>query len=223
MQIDYQHPKTAPRPDAFSIASFTCGCLFFVPLITGLFAAILGVIGLRRTRDPRFKGRVLARAGLMLGSASFVLWTLYVSIFFIPNLLEAREQAHRIACASQMRTIGYLILMYSNENRGFLPPDLETLLTTQAAPPGFLDCPNAKRAYIYVADRANQRYWDLVTQVASAELMLYEPMTNHDGEGMNMLFGDGHVEFVAPDVAEKLIAEANSDTTPATQRSESAP
>jgi len=46
-------------------------------------------------------------------------------------------------------------------------------------------------------------------------VLLYEPLANHDNDGMNILFGDGHVEFVHPAEARRLIASLPS-TNPAT-------
>jgi hypothetical protein len=53
------------------------GILGCVPLLTGLLAVIFGIAGIRTTRDPRFGGRGLAIAGLVLGLASLIGWSLF--------------------------------------------------------------------------------------------------------------------------------------------------
>jgi prepilin-type N-terminal cleavage/methylation domain-containing protein/prepilin-type processing-associated H-X9-DG protein len=40
----------------------------------------------------------------------------------LPALNKAREQAKKVACASNMRQIGTAIQMYANDNRGWMPP-----------------------------------------------------------------------------------------------------
>ena len=37
------------------------------------------------------------------------------------------------------------------------------------------------------------------------DIVLYEKPDAHHGDGMNMLYGDGHVEFQRMDMAKKLI------------------
>ena len=57
-----------------AVASLICGILGCVPFITGLLAVILGIIGMRRTRDPKYTGRGMAVAGLVLGIISLLFW-----------------------------------------------------------------------------------------------------------------------------------------------------
>ena len=57
-----------------AVASLICGILGCVPLITGLLAVILGIVGLKKTKDPRYSGRGMAIAGLILGLISLVVW-----------------------------------------------------------------------------------------------------------------------------------------------------
>ncbi|MCC6422498.1 MAG: DUF1559 domain-containing protein [Phycisphaerales bacterium] len=39
----------------------------------------------------------------------------------LPSLNKAREQARAVACASNMRQIGIALMLYTHDNRGFLP------------------------------------------------------------------------------------------------------
>src|SRR6266550_1464930 len=57
-----------------AIAALIFGILGCVPLITGLIAIVCGFIGIRTTRDPRYSGRGMAVAGLILGLLSVVIW-----------------------------------------------------------------------------------------------------------------------------------------------------
>src|SRR5205085_8436409 len=55
-------------------AALIFGILGCVPLITGLIAIVCGFIGIRTTRDPRYSGRGMAVAGLILGLLSVLIW-----------------------------------------------------------------------------------------------------------------------------------------------------
>ena len=58
-----------------AVASLICGILGCVPLLTGLLAIILGIVGLRtNARATRYTGRGMAIAGLILGLISLIAW-----------------------------------------------------------------------------------------------------------------------------------------------------
>ena len=65
------------RANGAAIGSLVCGILGCVPWLTGVAAVILGIVGIRKTRDPRVGGKGMAIAGLILGGISIVAWTLY--------------------------------------------------------------------------------------------------------------------------------------------------
>lgn len=46
---------------------------------------------------------------------------LLISIL-LPSLARARQAANQIACASNMRQIGQILMMYVDQNKGYLPP-----------------------------------------------------------------------------------------------------
>ncbi len=41
----------------------------------------------------------------------------------LPTLSAAREQANRVKCSSNLRTLGQAVVMYANENKGWIPRD----------------------------------------------------------------------------------------------------
>jgi prepilin-type N-terminal cleavage/methylation domain-containing protein len=51
----------------------------------------------------------------------------------LPSLKKARETAVRTACASNLRQIHGAVVMYANENRGWLPPRYEVKKRTLTA------------------------------------------------------------------------------------------
>ena len=64
-----------PRTSGAAVTSLICGLLGCLPvLITSILAVIFGIIGIRTTRDPRYTGRGLAIAGLVLGIIGLLIW-----------------------------------------------------------------------------------------------------------------------------------------------------
>jgi hypothetical protein len=69
--------------------------------------------------------------------ASVVLW-------FGLAARKAHALADRQRCASQLIALGQAILLYSNENRGSLPPSWRELCVTQDIPSQIFVCPASK-------------------------------------------------------------------------------
>lgn len=175
----------------------------------------------RRKRGP---GRSIVLAAL-LTVAILVL----ISIF-IPSL-GPRNQSNGVRCASNLRQIGQAIQMYANDHGGKLPDDLATLFEAEDISQAVFVCPdtsdvpaagpttqaamNAMRqpgtvSYVYIGK-------GLTSSHLTADVVLaYEPLSNHNGTGMNVLFGDGHVEWVQGSLAQSVVSQGKSGQCPAT-------
>ncbi|CAN5476052.1 hypothetical protein BH09PLA1_BH09PLA1_10950 [soil metagenome] len=144
----------------------------------------------------------------------------FMASILLPSLNRARETANRVKCASNERQIGQAILLYSNDNKGKYPPDLGTLVVTEDITPEVFICPNSNTRVPKNWPQMNdQQKIDWVnsnssfiylgagmdnSQPADA-IVLYEQDRDHGPDGMNMLYGDGHVEFNFMDPAKKAI------------------
>ena len=120
-----------------------------------------------------------------------------------PSLLKARTQARRHACTSNLKCIGMALLMYSNDNKDKFPADLETLVNKKYLPPQMLICPATKPKVSYIYRGASVTVADIPSLI-----MVYEKSGNHDG-GRNVLFLDGHAEWVEEERFQKLIKKDN--------------
>src|SRR5439155_1160890 len=128
----------------------------------------------------------------------------------LPSLNRARETANRVKCASNERQIGMAIMLYANENKGKYPPDLGTLLRTQDITVEVFTCPssgntippevktgpmdvqvawvNGSASYVYLGA-------GMKNTAGAEQVVAYEKEDDHDQDGMNILYGDGHVEW----------------------------
>jgi prepilin-type processing-associated H-X9-DG protein len=221
---------TAVAALVFSILGLT-----ILPIIGAIVGIILGFIGLAKAKDPvpggERGGRGLAIAALSVGFASFFLWGILgcmISIL-LPSLNRARETANRVKCASNLRQIGMAELLYSNENRGQLSLDFAGILVTQDITADKFVCPSSNDtpapggtpqqqaqvlhqhcSYVYIPGQTN---------AASAEAVVaYEPLTNHDGDGANFLFGDGHVSWESEPTAAAMIRSLEAGQNPPATR-----
>jgi prepilin-type processing-associated H-X9-DG protein len=146
----------------------------------------------------------------------------------LPSLNRARETANRVKCASNMRQIGQGIILYANENKGNFPPDQGTIFLTQDIHHSRFICPSSgHEPNIAPSPRPNTPEYEkwrkdvaeainknsdyvypgkgMNFNVGAETIILYEKPDAHGGQGMNILYGDGHVEFMFMRDAQRLI------------------
>lgn len=75
LQVGYGYADAPRRTNGPAIASLVLGILGCVPFLTGLLAILLGIFGIRKTRDPSVGGKGLAIAGVILGIVSVLGWS----------------------------------------------------------------------------------------------------------------------------------------------------
>jgi prepilin-type processing-associated H-X9-DG protein len=169
-----------------------------------------------------------ASAGLALGAIEIAL-VLFIA-FTLPPLGRSRPAANRVKCMINLRQIGQGIFLYAMDNRGRFPPDLDALMLTQDLTFEVLVCPSTNDikargpttqatlhamhagpghcSYIYVGG-------SLTSQTVTAQhVVAYEPMSNHRGAGMNVLFGDGSVQFLNQAESTYVLAELKAGHNP---------
>lgn len=143
------------------------------------------------------------------------------------------EHLNRPRCALHLRQIGYTIQEYASDNAGHYPDDWGVLLLdeNESVSAGDFLCPSSDDdwptgattreiannlmqphhcSYIYFGK-------GLSTPVAPGRVIAAEQPENHDGKGMNVLFGDGQVKWVDKDEAAKLLATVAPVTQPTTR------
>lgn len=113
-------------------------------------------------------------------------------------MFESRHSSVRVRCISQLREIGMSIDDYAEAHEGHFPDSLASLRESEYSESSA--CPSQPGYdYIYYGR-------DLTWPAGEDVPILAEPLANHEGEGMNILFGDGSARFVDADEAEAILA-----------------
>jgi prepilin-type processing-associated H-X9-DG protein len=157
--------------------------------------------------QPR-RNRPIVIAGIVLTVLGLAAWA------FISTVNRAITNGNMVKCEDNMKVIGYAIRIYLNDYGGVYPPDFGTMLkaehekfenehitaacftcpaTLNSPPDGMTtdqaaDWVNKNADYIYIGA-------SLPGNVPDASIIAFEKDSNH-GDGMNVLFADGHVEFM---------------------------
>jgi len=200
----------------FAIAAVVFGCI----------ALFIG----RRDRDTGLRRRRQTALGIWGGLLGLTAPLLAYAA--TPRLVTCRETPPRAKCASNLRQIGQAAWLYANENGGRLPDDMADFFT-QDLVPGVFVCPATNDApaiaapttqatganveapghcsYVYLG-----KYW-MSDELTPHVVLAYEPLKNHQGRGMNVLYGDGHVDWLSAPEAIKLLSELNAGYNPPRQ------
>jgi predicted Zn finger-like uncharacterized protein/prepilin-type processing-associated H-X9-DG protein len=164
-----------------------------------------------------------AITGIVVGSIAVLLIPCLISIL-LPALNRAREQANRVKCASNLRQIGLACIIYANGQRdGAFPDSFQTLLKSGASlSPDVFVCPSSNdspptgASGINVPGHLSYVYSGigLTNRAGNTDVLAYEPLGNHKNDGINVLYGDGHVEFQTRVTAQRMIQRLKSGRQP---------
>jgi prepilin-type processing-associated H-X9-DG protein len=137
-------------------------------------------------------------------------------------LNRARETANRVKCASNQRQIAMACLLYCNEHKGQMPPDLGTLILTEEITVDSFICPSGNTVVPpevmagkpegiakWVSENADYVYLGKgkTSDMGAEQVLAYEKDEHHGTDGMNIVFGDGSVQFIPMAHARELIAK----------------
>jgi prepilin-type processing-associated H-X9-DG protein len=237
VKLDYASPGYARPLAVWNVVSGLCGVagiiglalvsllgidgLLLPGLLLAAIAVVSGLVGLlhRRSRAYRY-GIVLSVIGLVFGASG--------AYFSTTVGRHTRcEIPPRSRCASNLTQIGNAVLLYANDHNGHMPPGiaglLEEDLTTAVLicpasndTPAFNPTTQPTEADVLAGGHLSYIYLGAgFTYPASASAVIaYEPLSNHQGAGMNVLFGDLHVEYFQTATANKILAELNAGHNP---------
>jgi len=114
----------------------------------------------------------------------------------MPALVRVRQLAFRMTSGSNLSFIGKACWVYADDHDDKLPPNLEVLVEEEDLSP---KCLESKRrpdnfdgpSYVYITGQTLAMY--------PGNIVAHEN-TRYCSEGVNVLFLDGHVEFMKPEM-----------------------
>ena len=129
-----------------------------------------------------------------------------------------REGANRVKCRSNLKRIAQSLSLYAADHAGKYPPDLSMLLD-EDMPSAVFVCPSSNdepatgpTTQAIATDLATPNHCSYIylgkglSRTANAnQVFLLEPLENHQHKGLNVLFGDGRVEWLNKPEAEVLL------------------
>jgi prepilin-type processing-associated H-X9-DG protein len=218
--------SAGPAPDAktsgAAVASLILGILApLTCMLTLIPAVICGIVGLVKINKSRgqLKGNGLAIAGIAVPFAAIPIVAMLLAIL-MPALGRVRALSYRLVCATNVSSIGKAMMMYADDYNDMYPTPSKwcDLLEEKAdVSPVSFQCkgaPNDGRCN-YAMNKNIEKLGlnappDMVlvfetdpgwNQNGGPELLTLD---NHNGEGCNVLFSDGHVEFIMKNDLPKL-------------------
>jgi len=126
----------------------------------------------------------------------------------LPSLCAPRETANRVKCAANLKQIGNALMLFAQEHDGKYPDQLSELVATEDLTPNVFVCPSGTAESSTASTPA-----EIATDLAKPEhnsfiylkqnlgkadqAIVCESLKDHDEDGMNILYGDFHVEFIS--------------------------
>jgi prepilin-type processing-associated H-X9-DG protein len=162
-----------------------------------------------------FPGSDLLASGGM-GSAMAVEQAMTAGVL-LPSLNRSRMTANQIKSASNLRQIGQAMLLYANENKGKYPKTMGELLLTQDVSIVVFVNPQTKTKAPREKTKDEQALWinkdcDYEylgagkTNLTGADVILAHEKIRPNARGVNLLYGDGHVEYIPTPSAQAALA-----------------
>jgi prepilin-type processing-associated H-X9-DG protein len=180
-------------------------CTFF---LTAPLAFILGIISLVMIArsNGRLKGMGFAITGIVVPIVA-VPFVGFMMGILMPALAKARIVAQRQICANNLKQLGAAMMQYAEDNNDQFPSADKwcDLLKPYCENEKLFVCPAARTGRCSYAINP-----DATPTSSGGTMLLFETQDgwnqsggleiltneNHHGEGSNVLFCDGHVEFI---------------------------
>jgi hypothetical protein len=149
---------------------------------------------------------------------------LYLAIS--PSVHRAREAARRSTCASNLMQIGLALQRYTSANGGRFPDSLDVLVLDGSLPVELLVCPSSKdtvapgtsprEQVAGLAKGGHQSYAYVgkgMRMAPGKRVVAYEALSDHENEGVNVLFSDTSVQFLTRSAAMTAIPQLAAPTS----------
>ena len=153
---------------------------------------------------------------------------LTIGALVLVGMEKLRTHMMRTDCYLNLDSIGNAMAIYMRENNGVMPPNLMamTIAPNDTLIPEAFSCgvdtlslfgsfpadqvradvTSGRRVwYIYVGDGFTPSSPGLDSKLDADVVLIFEPLANHKGKDMNVLFADQHCEFVSGERAKSIL------------------
>lgn len=232
--LNYEPASIRPRLSGHLIGSVLLSTLVYVPLLSAAGAWGLARVGKRHVETGARRGPTLVRAAMILVVFNLIMAPLAATaVVSYVRTMQARTR--NVQSMANLRALSQLVIMYSVENHGFYPADLDVLSSamssTRRISPSIFRSPAADPAtpalmlaagpcdYIYVppADQVKR------VRFPAAVPVIYESPADYGNARTAVAFADGHVELVSGARMTTLVAQVNANKNPPGTTSQPSP
>ena len=141
--------------------------------------------------------RVTWRELLVLAAIIVLLITIIV-----PIRERRRQSLAAKRCPGHLRAIAQVLRLYAKDHDGMYPQTLDELATMKMFTREIISCPVTGKPFIFLAAGSEAR------SLGDEDPIVYEPPEYHGGEGSNMLFGNGRVNWEPAAGVPQFVAQA---------------
>jgi prepilin-type processing-associated H-X9-DG protein len=212
------------KTSGWAIAALVCAILTpFTCGITAILAIIFGIIALVKISKSSgiLAGKGLAIAGICIPAVWLPVMALLMSIL-MPALTQARAMAQRVVCSQHLQSLGMSLQLYATDYNGKYPtPEkwCDLLIDYSDASKKSFECPaSEEKGQCNYAMNKNIEKVKNSSEVPGNMVLLFEThpgwnqaggpellnRKSHQGRGCNILFNDGHVDFIEAEDLNRL-------------------
>ncbi|MGA2915375.1 MAG: DUF4190 domain-containing protein [Sedimentisphaerales bacterium] len=209
--------QTGVKTSALAIWSFVLAMIgLFTFMITALPALICGIVGLVKISNSRgkLKGTGFAIAGIAIPTIVSIFILPMLLAILMPALAKVRALSQRIICGTNLSVISKAVISYADDHNDMYPLAdnwCDVLIKDYNVAPKQFCCPSSdakegQSSYAININVAGKR----ASEVPPDTVLLFETKAgvnpaggpeilstdNHQGDGCNILFADGHVKYL---------------------------
>ncbi len=207
--------------------------IFLTAVACASMAMFSGLWSIRRKRAIRLRD-----AWIVTSIAILELVSVFTIVLASDALVHPRYgPSARLTCASNMRQILLAALLYANDHDGKFPPSLDVLLATEyisaetfvCPASSLMPAPGATAAAQVASMRADPAHYLSYIYLGRGltndpniplQIILYEPLSDHGGDGINVGYSDGSVAWLD---RKQAIAAINAAVSAAATRPTTVP
>lgn len=163
--------------------------LALLPPLAKIQEKLFGGVGVVTVDGGEVVAQQYSAVGLNL--TSFAGSTGFMAALALPALNQAREKARSVNCMDHLKQIGLACHLYADQHGDKFPESLDELVSNQLLSSNVLHCPSARSepevSYVYCRGLTPKNIY---------RILAFDIDGNHRNGGRNVLFCDGHVEWM---------------------------